>query len=273
MSQVLYPSGYGRNELTLDALMDRHCPVTVTEPEFRRRLRHFLQSKRGRIGIGDILPRTWGDDVSGASSRNRSFHQQQTWADGTKWCGAVDLVVRRESPLGHSSGHVPWSEVPVQGTQYAADWGVHINVPGESWHIQCVEYDGFGSWVNAGRPRPVPDFPLPCTEPAPPGTEFDPKAGQYGLWPQKNPKPRLAKRTFTEERHQRGDTRWKWTGDGVEYAQGVISNKADGNIDVDGYFGPQTEGRVKDLQRIFGLNADGLIGPNTWNAIDYLAGL
>lgn len=274
MSSILYPSGYGRDELTLDALMGQHCPVAVTEPEFRRRLRHFLQSKRGRIGIGDILPRPWGAQTSGASASNRSFHQQQTFHDGTMWCAAVDLVVRREAFLGHSSGAVPWSEVPAQGSQYAQDWGVHINVPGEPWHIQCIEMDGFWSWTQAGRPRPTPDFQLPCQPELPPDPvlTFDPRNGLWGLWPVNDQKPRLGSRTFVAERAERGDTRWQWTGDGVEYAQGVIFHKAGGNISIDGYFGPETERRVKDVQQVFGKHVDGLIGPDTWGVIDFLAG-
>ena len=38
-------------------------------------------------------------------------------------------------------------------------------------------------------------------------------------------------------------------------------------IAVDGIFGPQTQGAVIAFQRMFGLTADGIIGPITWNAI------
>lgn len=56
----------------------------------------------------------------------------------------------------------------------------------------------------------------------------------------------------------------------VRVVQTVIRNKAGGNITVDGDFGPQTERRVKDLQKMFKLKADGIVGPNTWAVIKFL---
>ena len=40
--------------------------------------------------------------------------------------------------------------------------------------------------------------------------------------------------------------------------------------DVDGIFGSATEAGVKALQRASGLADDGIVGPQTWNAIDSL---
>ena len=39
---------------------------------------------------------------------------------------------------------------------------------------------------------------------------------------------------------------------------------------VDGIFGVGTEAAVKALQRDSGLTQDGVVGPQTWNAIDAL---
>jgi peptidoglycan hydrolase-like protein with peptidoglycan-binding domain len=271
MNTTTYPSGYGKNERTLDALMDFHCPVAVTEPEFRRRLRHFLESKHGVIGIGDILPRGTST-ISNASATGRSFHQLQRFNDGTQWASAVDLVVRRAG-LGHSSGAVPWSEVPVVGSKYAAEWGVHVNVPGESWHMQAIEIRGHASWVSAGRPRPRAGFPLPCQPEATPDPVlvFDPRNAKWGLWPVNPTKPMLSTERWAKERQSRADNRWRWSGDAVLYLQGIILHKSGGNIAVDGFFGPRTEQRVKDVQTVWGLTADGLVGPKTWEVIDFLS--
>lgn len=56
----------------------------------------------------------------------------------------------------------------------------------------------------------------------------------------------------------------------VTIAQAIISDKAGGGIIVDGKFGSNTEKRVKDLQRVFKLSQDGIIGPKTWDALKFL---
>lgn len=63
------------------------------------------------------------------------------------------------------------------------------------------------------------------------------------------------------------------TGPEVYVLQAIIKNKAGGNISVDGDFGSQTEARVKDLQRFFGLKPDGIVGEKTWGVLIYLNSL
>lgn len=46
------------------------------------------------------------------------------------------------------------------------------------------------------------------------------------------------------------------------------------DVAVDGHFGPQTDSRVKDVQRFWGLAVDGVVGnKQTWPVYDYLASL
>lgn len=59
--------------------------------------------------------------------------------------------------------------------------------------------------------------------------------------------------------------------DFVCYAQAVIFHRFGGGIAMDGDFGNQTKGRIMDLQRHFGLEVGGGIGPNTWATLDRLA--
>ena len=37
--------------------------------------------------------------------------------------------------------------------------------------------------------------------------------------------------------------------------------------EIDGHFGPQTEGAVKAFQKVSGLEVDGIVGPNTWERL------
>lgn len=78
----------------------------------------------------------------------------------------------------------------------------------------------------------------------------------FGTWPNNTSKPTLRNGS---------------TGSAVKYLQSVISKKAGGRITVDGIFGDQTERRVRDLQTLFHIGVDGIVGPKTWGAVDYLA--
>lgn len=60
------------------------------------------------------------------------------------------------------------------------------------------------------------------------------------------------------------------TGPAVKDLQRIIRDKAGGGVSVDGVFGPQTKSRVIDLQRLFGLIQDGVVGPKTWAVLEYL---
>lgn len=44
--------------------------------------------------------------------------------------------------------------------------------------------------------------------------------------------------------------------------------RAGRSIDIDGYFGPKTEIAVKVFQGMAGLFADGIVGPDTWAALE-----
>lgn len=60
------------------------------------------------------------------------------------------------------------------------------------------------------------------------------------------------------------------TGPAVTDLQRIILYKAGGGIVVDGVFGQQTKARVLDLQRLFGLTQDGIVGSKTWAVLEYL---
>lgn len=256
MAEILYPSGYGTRELPIDQLMALHMPVWAVEPEFRRRIEAWVVSKRGAVGFGDVLPRSRNNGVSRASASNRSFHQLQTFRDGSRWACAIDVVVRRGGGLGHSSWAVPWALVPRQGSAEATRWGVHANIGNESWHLQPVEIDGFWRWTLALRPRPRVGYPLPVV--SPPVVTRPPKA----------PKPPARPSTVKPSKGitVNGNTvnmptiRRGSKGRHVHLWQRIISVTADGD------FGPVTDRSTRVAQKMLGVHVDGIVGPITWVA-------
>jgi peptidoglycan hydrolase-like protein with peptidoglycan-binding domain len=57
-------------------------------------------------------------------------------------------------------------------------------------------------------------------------------------------------------------------GDSVENLQQALVD-AGYDIEVDGVFGEATEAAVVDFQSSNGLDADGVVGPNTWRALGF----
>lgn len=263
-----YPSGYGRAIVSMAELKRRYAGDM--EPEFARRLFAWIASKEGAVGIGSA----WRPSPHSASKASRagiSFHQTQTFGDGSRHFCAVDLVVPTADK--HSSGAVPVSLIPLQDSKEAEKWGVHVNVlvPGkkgfESWHMQPIEIDGFGSWANSGRPRPVahrdvPGNPRKVTQPKPVGGElgsFAPEFSAYGLYPVQPDKDEVSR-----ESSQPNDL--------TRYLQGVMTNQCRlSGIDIDGTFGDKTETGVAEIQKWNGLDQTGRCNSATWGIVDTYA--
>ena len=213
----------------IDDLFRRHH-LDKMHPEFARRLRAWLISHNGKMGIGG----SWRDTQPvkpGFAPDGQSFHQSQRFASGLVAFCAVDLVNVNPGKVHRSP---TWSEVPKQGTAATKGFGLHCNVDGEPWHIQPVEIDGWSSWANSGRKEPVAGYPIlnvaPADTPTPilvfayPGTPL--KLGSKGV--------------------------------AVELVQARVG------ATIDGDFGPVTERRVKQWQADNRLLADGIVGPVTW---------
>ena len=244
-----YPMGYGTQEVTMQQMRAKHEPHM--HPAFARRLFPWLETQNGKFGIGGGF-RTSQPTGSAFAPDGKSFHQAQQFRSGVYYA-AVDLVKR--VPGGkHSSGAISWSEIPAQGSAWAKQWGLHMNVGtepnGEAWHMQPIEIDGYNSWVNAGRPDPAMNYQIPGTPSLPPS------GADYGLYPLDPNKATIS----------------KGSGGGlVTYLQRVLRDNAQA-VTVDGDFGNQTEQGVKDRQAASGLAPDGVVGPATWKVIDKLAG-
>lgn len=59
-------------------------------------------------------------------------------------------------------------------------------------------------------------------------------------------------------------------GNVVYLIQGILKYKGKHNISVDGVFGSQTYGAVKAVQSAFGLVVDGIVGPKTWDVLNFI---
>ena len=157
------PYGYGTEERTIDWV--ETWLLANYHPEYVARLVAWTKSRGGNIGIGGgFRPDGTQPNKPGFAPAGKSFHQNQKYNDGFVGATAVDLVHRNPGSK-HRSPY--WTEVPAQGTSEAELWGVHCNVgtpgaPGsEPWHMQPTEIDGHATWLQAGSPAPVANYPFP----------------------------------------------------------------------------------------------------------------
>lgn len=60
------------------------------------------------------------------------------------------------------------------------------------------------------------------------------------------------------------------TGLAVFYLQSILDKHAGQNIVQDGVFGPNTKQAVINMQRLFKLTPDGIVGPASWAVLNYL---
>lgn len=227
---ILYPHGYGTTMVDIDELFRRHHQDKM-HPEYARRLRAWLISKEGRIGIGGSW-RATQPAKPGFAPEGKSFHQSQKFAGGRVAFCAVDLV---HVDPGKKHRSPRWDEVLSKGSAEAKRWGLHCNVtkPSEPWHIQPIEIDGYGSWDRAGR-KDFGSMPIPVPNPAP-----APAPGLVFAYPG-------------------SPVRQGSKGDAVKLVQAVVGATPDGD------FGAATERRVKAWQKANGLLDDGVVGAKTW---------
>lgn len=128
-----------------------------------------MHYRNGKLGVGGDW-RPTPSNTSAASRAGRSFHQDQTHADGFRGATAIDYVWEDGPDAGSWHDGVPTGGVPPTGTPEAAMFGIHANIsaPGqkgwESWHGQPLEIDGWATaTANGTRPAPAidPNYPLP----------------------------------------------------------------------------------------------------------------
>lgn len=169
---TFYPIGYGTELVTLGRLRAETYP-TLMHPVYADRLFAWIEAQGGKVGIGGSWRRTQ-PDKPGFAPAGKSFHQTQQFPSGP-YFAAVDLVV--EVP-GQRHRAPTWDEVPEQGSRDAELWRLHCNVPGEPWHMQPIELDGWQTWVNAGRPD-LEERSMPAYIATPPPEYRNPHRGSF----------------------------------------------------------------------------------------------
>lgn len=259
MDEILYPWGYTRTMVNKDRLFEL-ARFDLLDAETRERFEAWIISRGGQIGIGGAV-RFVQPDKYGFAPPGKSFHELQTWSDGVKNFAALDLVVQNGSNVHRAP---TWAEVPKQGSGHPdiGRFGVHANVTGEPWHLQPFEIDGWQTWVDNGRSRPDPDFPIdvpiPDTPPPPPVEEPPPP-----------PPPVISYAPGERELYV---TDPQMNGMDIVWVQVVLrDHNGRADIVVDGNYGPQTEGYIKQIQAYVGAEATGTVDAGMWYILNVIS--
>lgn len=149
--------------------------------------------------------------------------------------------------------------------QWGADvwqWTSKADVPGFADDTidmnDVLDWSWFESLYPGGAPAPAPEPEQPAAWPP-----YTPPSS-YSLWPLAKDKVTLKNKSPRQHSELERYT--------VTYLQDVLKHEARQRIVVDGWFGPQTELAVKNLQQFFGLHIDGIVGnKQTWPVVDYIA--
>jgi peptidoglycan hydrolase-like protein with peptidoglycan-binding domain len=256
---TLYPIFYGIRLVTLDVLKATFKPHM--HPEAFERHFNFIHHEGGKIGIGSGY-RAPGMQPNGAgfAPPGQSFHEGQPFHSGSFYV-ALDYVVVNP---GHPHRAPLWTEVPYQGSKLAIDYGIHMNVgvpkkPGfESWHGQPVELDGYGTWVNAGRPDLDYSYPYVVSDPRP-------QPPQPPVPPTQPPSKGIIVE-FNSRYLKEGAV-----GTDVKFFQKQFNDIAGQGLLLDGHYGPKMTQSVFNWQRQFNLTQDGELGPKTQQSIIEIA--
>lgn len=214
----------------------------------------MLDAEEAGITVEKCL--AWLERVEAVTHRPSSVYTGIYVAGGSIWKDARIRSSKYGPRMMHLAAYVSSDNLVARLTKLglielpidAWQWSSNGPVPGITGRCDMNAVFNLKGYDSIVAPAPPP-------APWPP---FDPVQGKWGLYP-------VAVKPIIKEGAQ-GTNK-----DLVRYLQGVILVKAGGAIVVDGIFGPQTTKRVKDFQKFFGLHIDGIVGPKTWAAIDYVS--
>lgn len=176
-----------------------------------------------------------------AANPNRTLRTGPEWPYDWTPKGSWHMV------QGDGYGHAvdlkrPWNRSRAQARAdvhpFLARYGLKATVASEFWHVQALTSRG---WVPGPTPDGFDNLPKPKSELE--------QVGEYiaGL------------RQSVLRRRNRGIY--------VKSLQQFLLDKSYPVGRADGIFGRKTERAVREFQRNHGLVVDGIVGPNTWNAL------
>lgn len=139
----------------------------------------------------------------------------------------------------------------------AASWLIHTYDPPSTRH-RCIGH------------RDEPSCSTFC-----PGNEAEAwiKSGAYGPVGTPVPQPAPAPSPLPQGGVHHPVLRRGNVGPAVMELQRKINSFAGTHLALDGDFGPRTDLAVRNVQRFFKLEVDGIAGPKTWGIVDYCAAL
>lgn len=256
--ETLYPIFYGTRLVTYEVLHDTFQPHM--HPEAFRRGMAFIRGQEGLFGVGSgyRAPGTQ-PNKPGFAPPGKSFHEGQRFPSGLFYA-AWDMVCVNPGGVHRTPR---WSEVPAQGSHFAANCGWHMNIDTEPWHAQPIELDGWDRWVGGGRQdlrafRPIDSTPPIVAPPVqPPVPPTQPPAKEITV--------DITSRNLVEGA----------VGNDVKFFQRLLNDIAGQGLTLDGHYGPAMTQAVRNWQMFFGatlgLTVDGQLGPKTQKSIIEIA--
>lgn len=246
-----YRIGYGTRRATRAELLV-WAPFAGLHPEVQKRVIAMMDDARAAgidLGVGGAF-RSTAEQEALFYSRHVASLTGCCWYKLRRWKlrdGAAHAAPPGKSyheptldgrclaldMVGWESG---WLER--NAARYAMRTFTEVN--GERWHIQPASVPASRSSYS------------PATHPL---GVWSPTASPYGSWPQAT-KPTLREGSVDAA---------------VRYLERVLAEKAGQHVIIDTTFTAGTTVAVRNLQAFFGLVVDGVVGPQTWPAIDMLA--
>lgn len=190
--------------------------------------------------------------------------------DGVSWCAeTVSVACQRNGFPLHEA-----AVIRIEQHAKAGDFGMHWSTTPVRGSAVCYDWEGRGNWADMhvgivtdvldnGRFRTIEGNYADSVERVLRDMTY---VRGFACFPFADDQPGQPPAPVGHPQIKVGST-----GDQVRWMQTVISEHAGGNIEVDGQFGPQTQQRVQDVQRAYGLEPDGIVGPLTWGVMDRLA--